>query len=96
MHVNSAHLNNCCYYYGLLLYHIAINKLMCVSINSTASSPRPVLSGVPQGSILGPLLFLIFVNNLPAAISSLLLFADDMKCSHLISGLTDVHLFSLT
>ena len=67
------------------------NRLQCVLINNTVSSPRPVLSGVPQGSILGPLLFLIFVNDLPAAVSSisLLLFADDTKCSHLISGLTD-------
>lgn len=59
------------------------NRHQCVSINGQISSMLPVLSGVPQGSILGPLLFIIYINDLPQCVSPssrLLLYADDAKC----------------
>ena len=58
------------------------NRLQFVSINNSHSHLLPVISGVPQGNILGPLLFILYMNDLPDAIcwSRALLFADDAKC----------------
>jgi len=60
-------------------------RLQCVDIGGTLSTPAIVTCGVPQGSILGPLLFLIYVNDMPSAVScKLLLYADDSAL--LVSG----------
>ena len=61
-----------------------------VVIDGTKSTPSPVSPGVPQGTVLGPLLFLAYINDMPEGIQSTVkLFADDSPLYRKISSKRD-------
>ena len=64
-----------------------------VALNGVKSSWAPVASGVPQGSVLGPLLFVAYVNDLPDAVNcGVQMFADDTKIYRPVSNTADAEL----
>src|SRR5699024_5824789 len=71
------------------------NRTQFVTYNGEKLDPPPIKFGVPQGSILGPLLFSIYINNFPNFLKNpTVLFADDttlLSCNKFLEVVTQQH-----
>ena len=72
-----------------ILSDLLSNRKQRIVFNGQTSSWAIITTGIPQGSILGPLLFLIYINNLPDGFTSIAkLFADDTSLFSLFHDIT--------
>ena len=73
-----------------------LQRIQYVAIDGCESQSLPAISGVPQGSVLGPLLFICYINEVTSVVSSeseVNLFADDIVLYRIIISPSDyVHL----
>ena len=67
------------------------NRWQTVTINGKSSNPAKVISGVPQGTVLGPILFIIYLNDLEKCIKHSVIssFADDTRLKKSINTVND-------
>ena len=76
-------------FYKLMESYLS-NRFQRVVLNGKTSSWRLILAGVPQGSILGPLLFLIYINDMPDSLkSNVKLFPDDISIFTIVKNKND-------
>ena len=60
--------------------HASVDRRQRVVVDGEVSSWKSLLSGVPQGSVIGPILFLVYINDLEEGVTGKILkFADETK-----------------
>ena len=70
--------------------HWLTDRRQRVVVDGEVSSWKSVLSGVPQGSVLGPILFLVYINDLEEGVTGKILkFADDTKLFRKVKEIGD-------
>ena len=79
---------------GRWLADFLTNREQTVLVDGSKSNPQPVISGVPQGSVLGPLLFLILIGDIDQNIASSFVssFADDTRIGRQVEDTEDIRL----
>ena len=73
---------------GRWIHVFLTNRTQSVKVDGRRSKPANVKSGVPQGSVLGPLLFLVLIGDIDQDVKSAFVssFADDTRAAHAIDG----------
>ena len=76
---------------GIWFYHFLVNRTQFVRLPGGSSTDSHVISGVPQGTVLGPLLFLILMSDIDEGIvnSKIISFADDTRLYNSVSEVED-------
>ena len=66
------------------------DRTQCVVVDGECSDDAPVLSGVPQGTVLGPLMFILYINDISDGTNcSIRLFADDCLLYRVVDSTRD-------